>query len=229
MSVRLFAAALVAASGAAAAHADLVAYWNFNANATSGSTASFPIAAAYAANGGINQLENLNFAPSNALLFTPSGASDHGGLNGLSQYGDVKGNDLGLQTGTAGVNNGKSVVFHLNTTSFSNLIMTFAGRRTTTGFTSIDVSTSANGTTYTSAGSITNLNSSAYALVTFDLSAATNINNVANAYIKFTFQGTGTSSAGNVRIDNLQINTPAPGSLSMLAAAGVMAGRRRRR
>jgi hypothetical protein len=230
----LFAAAALAAV-AGSAQAALVAYWNVNANpiAASGTQAATTINAAFAANGGTATLTNNQIVAANYLWFTPVGASAHGGLNGLIAYGDVNGNDLGIQNGSGGVNNGKFITFRFDNTGFTNLVMTFAGRRTSTGFTSIDVSTSNDGTNFTAAGSVTTttLLSTGYSLQTVNLAGATNINNAANAYVRLTFQGTGTSAAGNVRLDNFQFNgdvIPTPGAAALLGLAGLAATRRRR-
>lgn len=226
-------AALAAVAGSA--QAALVAYWDVNANpiAASGAQAATTINAAFAANAGAATLTNNQIVAANYLWFTPVGASAHAGLNGLSQYGDVNGNDLGIQNGSNGINNGKFITFQFNNTGFQNLVLTFAGRRTSTGFTSIDVSTSSDGTNFTLAGSVTTatLLSTGYSLQTVNLAGATNINNVSTAYVRLTFQGTGTSAAGNVRLDNFQFNgdvVPTPGAAALLGLAGLAATRRRR-
>jgi len=222
----LAAIALVAAAGTA--HADfLVGYWNMNTGQASGQAAPLTIAAAFAANPGVADL-TTNFDPNGYKVFTPIGASAHNGLNGLALYGDVNGNDLGLQNGAAGVNNGKYIQFQFNTASYADFTLTFAGRRTSTGFTSFDVSTSTNGVNFSPAGSITTIVATGYSLITFDLNAT--IDNAATAYVRLTSVGTSTSSGGNVRIDNVQFNAtvPAPGAAALLALGGLVATRRRR-
>jgi hypothetical protein len=222
-------AAFIAAAAGTSAHADLVAFWNFNANAASGSVATTPIAAAYTAVG-TGQMVNDNVVATNLLLFTPSGASDHGGLNGLGAYGDVRGNDLAVQNGTGGINNGKSVTFQFNATDFTDLILTFAGRRTSTGFSELAFSVSTDGTTFTPSGSVTTTTlTTSYALQTVNLAAAAN--GASNLYLRMTLNGTGTSAAGNIRIDNLQVNgtlIPAPGAAALLGVATLVGLRRRR-
>lgn len=219
--------ALAAAGGAASsASATLVAYWNFNAGLSNGALFPTPISATQSI-GNAGVLRNLNVTASNILALVPSGASAHNGLNALNS--DPDGNDLAIQNGTSGVNNGKSMTFEMSTLGVQDIVLTMAARRTTSGFSSIDFSTSTDGTNFTFVGTLTGLNSSAYSLATFDLSAANSIENVALAYVRVTFQGTGTSAAGNVRIDNVQFNgTPAPGALGLLGIGGLVAARRRR-
>jgi hypothetical protein len=225
--------AACAAGAALSADAALVAAWNFNQGLASGSQSAQTLAA----NHGSGTM-TTNWNASNFLVFTPIGASAHNGLNAVA--GDIDGNDLGLQNGTVAngtvLNAGRHLQFQINTLGVQDLVLSLAARRTPSGMNTQTVSWSTDGVNFTNAGTFASFNSSAYALATFDLSAVNAIENLAAAYIRITFtdpvpNSSGSlSSAGNVRIDNLQFNgtlIPAPGSLALLGLAGLAVRRRR--
>jgi len=235
MKMMVSVAALVAAGIAGTAQADLVAYWNFNVGAASGS--QFP-QAPLAANQGSGTM-TTNWTPSNYLAFTPSGASAHNGMNALN--GDPDGNDLGLQNGTVTnnatvANEGRHLQFQINTTGLGDVVFTAAMRATATGMQTVTVQWSLDGTNFTNAGTLGTLNTSAYQLMTFDLSSVNAIENQASAYVRLVFSNPARnssgnlSSAGNVRIDNVQFNgvVPNPGTLALLGLGAMVGGRRRR-
>jgi hypothetical protein len=233
MKVSIVFVAACAAGLSVAADASLVAAWNFNQNLASGSLSAQTLAA----NHGSGSM-TTNWNASNFLVFTPIGASAHNGMNAVA--GDIDGNDLGLQNGTVAnntvLNAGRHLQFEINTTGQQDIMLSLAARRSATGMATQTVSWSTDGTNFTAVGTLSPFNASAYALVTFDLSAVNAIENLASAFIRITFtdpvpNSSGNfSSAGNCRIDNLQFNgtqIPAPAA-GLIPLAGLLVARRRR-
>lgn len=211
--------ALFAVAGfAAAANADLVTYWNFNAGAVSGDPAPLTV---NASNG--NGSVTSNAAAGTTFYFTGSTVND--------QNGSGAGNDYAIQNGVGGVNNGSTFTFSFNSTGYENLILTFGIRRTATGFNNTVIQVF-DGAGYVNVGAVTYDAGTAYILNTVDLSAVAALENNATAQLRFLFNGgSTTATAGNNRIDNVYFNgtlIPAPGALALAGLAGLVAGRRRR-
>ncbi len=122
----------------------------------------------------------------------------------MNLYGDaVSGRDLALRNPSA---NNKSMVFKLSTTGFQGVIITYAYRRSGTGFNSCEWSYSTDGVNFTTVETKTYTASiSPHQLETVDMSGVTALNEQAVVYIKMTVNGC-TSSSGNNRIDNVQFN-----------------------
>ena len=96
--------------------------------------------------------------------------------------------------------NGKSMVFVLTMTGRSNLIVSYATQRTTSGFTTQVWDYSTDGLNWTGAQTVSTIPTS-FAVQT--LSTITGLNNAATAYIRVTFAGA-SSAGGNNRLDNIQ-------------------------
>lgn len=234
MRVSIVFVAACAAGMTVAANATLVAAWNFNQNLSSGSLSATTLAA----NHGSGTM-TTNWNPGNFFVFTPVGASAHGGMNAVA--GDADGNDLGLQNGTVSagtvLNAGRYLQFQINTTGQQDILLSLAARRTATGMGTQSVSWSTDGVNFTSAGTFApSFNATAYTLATFDLSSVNAIENLSAAYIRIIFtdpqpNSSGVlSSGGNCRIDNLQFNgtqIPAP-TAGLIPLAGLLLVRRRR-
>lgn len=122
----------------------------------------------------------------------------------VNLYGDaVSGRDLALRNPSA---NNKSMVFKLSTTGFQGVIITYAYRRSGTGFNSCEWSYSTDGVNFTTVETKTyTAGISPHQLETVDMSGVTALNEQAVVYIRMTVNGC-TSSSGNNRIDNVQIN-----------------------
>ena len=101
--------------------------------------------------------------------------------------------------------NGKSMVFVLNMSGQSNLVVSYATQRTASGFTSQVWDYSTDGTNWTGAQTVSTILTS-YSVQT--LSTITGLNNAAMAYIRVTFTGA-SSAGGNNRLDNIQFNASA--------------------
>lgn len=121
----------------------------------------------------------------------------------------TKGMALALANSSA---NGKSIVFKFSMSGYQNLMISFASRysgnkdTTTTGFTSHAWAYSTDGINYTSIPGINTAPGSPNFIVkSIDLSSVTAINNQSDVYVRLTVDGA-TSTSGNNRFDNIQIN-----------------------
>ncbi len=143
----------------------------------------------------------------------------------------IVGGAASVPAGTFGAN-GKSMVFRFSMSGLSNLSVSYAVQRTASGFTTQQWDYSTDGTTWSSAATITGIQASfsgGGTNVVTSLGVASGLNNAANAYMRVTFTGA-TSSTGNNRMDNFQFNAdaiPAPGAVALIGLAGLVARRRR--
>lgn len=220
-------ASLTAAGLAASAQATLITGWNFNSLsiASAGTPAALGITS-------INS--SAGVAAGTVSLNTWGGTIDDFGGSTVNQMGaDPAGASLSLIGGGPAAGpypgNGTSITFTTNLTGYENPIITFATRGTDTGFNSVQLSWSTDGTTFTSFGLPYNGRPTTYFLQTFDLSSVNALDNVSSVTFRLTFSGA-TSNSGNNRIDNLQINAtvPTPGAAALMGLGMIAAGRRRR-
>lgn len=226
--------ALVALTGVASfVQADVVAYWNFNAS-TAGVGGVLGVlqnpAGFNASQGSGNLTTNIAINTNNTTPDGTLGTFAGTATNAITP--DPSGGALAIQNGTGGVNNGKWVQFNISTTGFTSaLILSYASQRTSTGFSSQDISYSTDGVNFTALASNTSVATSFGTTVySFNFGAA-DVYNKPSLAVRFTFTGGSTSSAaGNNRIDNVQFNavTPTPGAMALLGLGGLVAGRRRR-
>lgn len=226
-------AAVAVAALAGSAHADLLAYWNFNVS-TAGTGGALGTLDTWNGSGfpadvgsGLltsNITRNTNPVTNDGTLGTFGGDL----LNSL--FGDATGGALAVQGGASTINNGNWFQFEVPTTGYEDIILTYATRGTGTGFNSHDVSYSVNGGGFVGLGAHAAQNTSTWVLHTTDLSAVAAADNVASLVIRITLNGA-TGATGNNRFDNVQINgtqIPTPGSLALLGLGGLVAARRRR-
>ncbi len=127
---------------------------------------------------------------------------------------------------------GKQITFQFDSTGFTGLFLEYAERVTPTGPTSLALSVSNDGSTFTPAGTINLTNrDSSFRPRTVDLtSAGSVIDNQATAYLRVTLSGY-TSASGGIRLDNVafrDVPLPEPTTLALAGAAGIVALRRRR-
>jgi len=209
---------------ASAAQADLISYWNFN-NFGPISSAGTPAAlgitsiAASSGFGAVNlasyagNIDDFNGSTINALNGDPSGASLSLIAGGSSPF----------------PGNGSSITFNTDLAAFADPIISFATQRTGTGFNSVQLAYSTDGSNFTNFGGAYPASSSFY-IHSFHRSSITALDGASNAVFRLTFSGA-TSSSGNNRIDNLQINAtsvPAPAAAALMGLGGLFIGRRRR-
>ena len=111
--------------------------------------------------------------------------------------------------------NGKFMVFKFSMTGKSNLIVSYATQKTTTGFSSQVWEYSTNGTTWTAAQTISTI-PAAFAVTT--LTTITGLDNASTAYLRLSLTGA-TATAGNNRIDNIQLNASSSSSSTPMLTA----------
>jgi len=227
---------------AASANANLVAYWNFNAstpNTTSGQLGTLNSLAPDAGAGILSigggsptiTLNTNNAGAANGVVGTFAGST----LNAVGA--DVSGGALSVQGAVGGgssstvTSNGGYVQFNVNLTSLQDLVVTFSTRGTSTGFRSGQLSYSTDGSTFINNGlTWDGGSSSAFFLVSRDLSTIVALNNAPSVTVRITLTGA-TGGAGNNRIDNVQLNAnpiPAPGAVALVGMGVLALGRRRR-
>ncbi len=200
--IGLVGVAAVTLAAATSAQAALIANWNFG-SAASGTQATLPIPATR----GTGSLTS-NFVASNVTYFTGST------VNAVSP--DTAGADLAFVNQS---NNGRYFTLeNLNTTGQQDLIFTAALRRTGTGFTSAQVQYSVNGGAFTNFGSALNIGGfgTTHTLWTINLSSLNVIENISDLDLRFVLNGS-SSSSGNIRLDNIQVNGTAIPQATILA------------
>ena len=152
---------------------------------------------------------------------------DFGGSDVNAIAPDATGASLSLVAGGTAApfpGNGSYLEIQLNLADFSDPIVTFATRGTSTGFDTGSWSYSVGGGSFTTvAGINTATRSTTYALATLNLAAINAIDGQSNVRLRYTLSGAG-SASGNNRIDNLQVNATqssdsTPPSLTTLSPA----------
>lgn len=200
--------------------AALVAYWNFNAlsiaTASSPGSGGVPLSIASDSGTGTIGLANYNGT-----------VDDFGGTTNNNLNLDVAGSSLSLIAGTGQVGNGSNITVTFSGTGLTDIVLKYATQSTGTGYNSNQWAYSTNGGTFTDFSTPlappTN-----FAITTIDFSSVTALNNAATVTLRYTLSGA-TNSAGNTRIDNLQVNAVPEPSTTLLGAIGALALLRRRR
>lgn len=235
MKKMIFGAVAVLGIAGAATAQDALAYWSQNNNNLSGGgfgfevgnfpqPADFGLQAGSAALtlGGGDVLANVNGVYTWLQSFSGAGGSN-------LQFGEPTGGTIAIQNGTDGVNNGAFLELSFNASLYENIMLSFDARRTSSGFSDVDIDAYDGSTLLGSIAADQDWNSSALTLYSFSTNL---LDGVENAVIRFTFNGgSTTSSTGNNRYDNFFIQgdlIPTPGTVGLLGLAGLAAVRRRR-
>ncbi|MEI7535218.1 MAG: fibronectin type III domain-containing protein, partial [Verrucomicrobiae bacterium] len=109
---------------------------------------------------------------------------------------------LALIGGTGQSANGKGIVFAFSMANRTNLVVSYAMQKTTTGFSSQLWEYSTDGTTWTTAETVSSIPTS---FATTTLATITGLDNAPTAYLRLTVSGA-SSASGNNRLDNIQLN-----------------------
>lgn len=223
--LNLLAAALVAVA-ASSANAELIAYWDQNSNSLSGGgfgfeDGDFPQAADQGAGSLTWTGEPAPVGGEFPSLQSFSGTTEN------AQPGVISGGSIAPQNGSNGVNNGASIEFTVDTTLYTDIMVSWAQRGSSSGFDSREFSYSTDGSTFTSFATDTGTLTSSWMTEAYDLSAIDAIEGQSSVTFAITLDGGSlTSSNGNNRFDNITvmgtvIPEPATGLLALVGAAFV--------
>jgi len=186
--------------GSISANADEIAIWNFNDSDL------------VVDHGSGTMTSNFNITN---ILFAA------GTTNNL-RLGDVAGQALSLQGGTSNGNNGRNITVNVDTTGFSNIVVSFATQGTGTGFNSNQFQYSLDGVNFLDFGS-PYIPAAAFGSLPliFTLTSIGGLNNNPNAAFRIVFNGA-TSSTGTNRLDNFVVEgssstIPEPATVFLLA------------
>jgi DNA/RNA endonuclease G (NUC1) len=199
----------------------LIAGWDFQTTANGGTAAAASPAApkVYAANfgSGTIYLDGSNgssnwFVPASGTTgaeITAFGGTDINATSGLSAV-TASPSALALQGGTSNAANGKRMIIAISMVNRTNLSVTYASQRTSSGFTSQVWEYSTDGANWTplatvSSGTTVGTITTSFATTgVITLPTITGLNNAPTAYLRLTVNGA-TNSTGNNRIDNVRL------------------------
>ncbi len=233
----------VLAGAAGAANADVVAYWAFPGTVPAAGInylINWPIAADVKANAGPATLDTdaSKYDGSPAPTAVQQGAMQllTGDLAN-AESGFTAGSGLGMRNlnisgGQQNLTEGKSIILTFDATNYQNMVLSFAERYTSTGPTTVSVSVSSDGVSYTSVGSFATVRTATWSTRSVDLSSFVSLNNDSQVFAKITVTGFNSGSNGAARFDNIKIDgtlIPTPGALALAGVAGLMVARRRRK
>jgi len=194
----------------------IFAYWNFNSLIIP--TASAP------GSGGVPTSISSDFGAATLSLSSWAGIVDDFGGDVLNaQNSDTAGASLSLVS-SAGNNSFIQISFSMK--DLKDLVINFAGRGTSSGFSGGQWSWSTDGTAFTSFGTSTATTGTSYLLRS--PGTLTSLNDAPVAFLRYTLTGA-TQASGNNRIDNLTLTAtstiPEPSSsMLMLLGAGALIG-----
>jgi hypothetical protein len=212
------------------AQADLLAKWNFNDSAATGSPGTVDLVV----DGGVF---NSSSATPATISHNLAGTNGAGTTNTYGSFGgstvnadgsDVAGRDFGI---VGSGQNGLTVTFAVPTVGFEDIIVSWAVRITSTGHDDTAFEWSTNGTDWnTIIDPVTVSATSTYEAKSYDLSSVTGVDNQSAVQFRLTF-GSASATNGSFRLDNVLFSgtsVPEPASMAMLAMGGLLLTRRRR-
>lgn len=223
---------------AGSASADVVAYWAFPGTAPAQNfNISWPIPADLTANVGPATIDTdapkYDGSPSPTAL--QQGSMQYfTGTTVNAQPGFLAGQALSMRNDSQDRGQNKSLFVRFDATNFQGLRLSYAERYSSTGPANVSISYSTDGGgSYIPFSGYTTVRDGSFAAAArvIDLSSATGLNGLANAYVKITFSAFNALSNGSARVDNLTIEgtlVPAPGGLLLAGLGGLLAVRRRR-
>ena len=165
----------------------LIAYWNFNTYAGADTPPAFN---ADAGSG------SLSFD-----TFTGASSDNQAGSTINARNSAVAGQALAL---VGNSHNDESFVISVSGTGLSSFVLTYAARRTSTGFSTHQWDYSTDGVTYTPFTSIGFTGNDVFESKTVDFSSVTALENSTTVYFRNTVAGA-TGGSGNNRFDNIAI------------------------
>jgi hypothetical protein len=195
--ITLLLIAMVASLGLFAQDQQILSYFSYNELDSAPNTQSLIMA-----DGGLQAESSAMYLDGTNGSSSWTSASELNSFLGTSvnaMEGFVFGRDIALKNTTA---NGKSVVFKLSTTGFQGLMLTYAFRRTGTGFKDCVWAYSTDGSNFINADTKSYTSSVSYQVETVDMSGITALNEQTEVYVRLTVSGC-TSASGNIRIDNV--------------------------
>jgi MYXO-CTERM domain-containing protein len=198
--------------------AALIAAWNFNglSIATAGAPGAAGVPTSIPADSGTG---TVGLADWTGLVDDFAGTT----LNALNA--DPSEESLSL---VSNAGNGSFITISFSMTGLENPAVTFATRGTSTGYNSGIWSWSIDGTNFSPVPGTTASVATSFALASVDFSDINDLDGAAAVTLRYTLSGA-TSTTGNNRIDNLQINTVPEPAAALLGALGVIGLLRRRR
>jgi hypothetical protein len=218
MTIRTLAAVSAALALATAANANIISFWDFNDELMTPTT-------------GAGSLTTIGGVSTSWVLGSPNDpAATNRALN-TSAYPAQ-----GTGSGTAGIQ------FNVSTVGYTDIQVSFEHRHSNTGSRWLQFQYSTDGVSFLDFGSPLETDGTTWYLRPFDLTGIAAIENNPDAAFRVVSVfapgdvnyaaanvGSNYGVSGTVRFDLITVTgIPAPGSLALLAAGGLLAGRRRR-
>lgn len=223
------------------AHAVLLAGFNFN-NATPGTSGAL---------GTLNTTGSVEVFNATTEIATPAthgvvASSASINLSGLAgTMGGAAGNNWGTFAGdlanavngdlsgqalsiVGSGNNLASAIITVSTAGYEDTVLTYGTRGTSSGYTTHTWEYSTDGVSYNAITAITGRNVTTWSTQTVDLSGIAATDDLSTLWLRVTFDGA-TTTSGNNRIDNIQINAAPEPAAALLGSIGLIALLRRRR
>lgn len=158
---------------------------------------------------------DANFQPESVSQQSASMTSSFEPDNGVNESGTTLNAEpnyearaaLTLRAGAGGINNGRDLTWRVNLTGASNVLVTFASRRSSGGFSGNRFQYSLDGASFVDFGAPFDPSTGDFALIAFDLRHVRGLNDNANAAFRIVFGGgSATDATQFTLVDNLKVN-----------------------